>query len=439
MWGGRLGRPGGGPGARRAAPRVRERRAARAARATGVDRRCRAEARPERRRAAAAPPPPRRRRAQPCFAPPPPIFPASPAQPPPPPPRSPALSSITQVPAGHDRQRQHAAGALPRPRLHPLLQLQRRPRLAQAGLRVRPRPKLAAAPCCRRLLPAPKRACPAGGLAGRVDGRCRPGWPAGSTARGAGSACVARPTLVHRRAGALISCAHVHPCPPPALPQLRQPERQLDVRQLARRRRRRRCRRPRGHLPLLCCAPCRGPQRRRAPRAWLRGPGWPRHPAVTALRDEAAAALQEAAAPPLCLLLPPLHCRAFAHRLLPPLRRPAVPQVTVRAFVSSPGATAATPTIGNPNFAGTMGWLRVRGARQGARAPAPCSRLGAAPALGRAAPRCALRKPCPACSSAAAQRGQPKARRPELCWPLSPTCALPPAPAPRRAGHPRRT
>ncbi|PRW59760.1 tyrosinase superfamily [Chlorella sorokiniana] len=33
-------------------------------------------------------------------------------------------------------------------------------------------------------------------------------------------------------------------------------------------------------------------------------------------------------------------------------------EVTVRVFILSPGATAATPTDGNPNFAGTMTWLQ---------------------------------------------------------------------------------
>ena len=36
-----------------------------------------------------------------------------------------------------------------------------------------------------------------------------------------------------------------------------------------------------------------------------------------------------------------------------------LPQITVRVFVLSPGANAATPTEGNPKFVGTMSWLQV--------------------------------------------------------------------------------
>lgn len=35
-------------------------------------------------------------------------------------------------------------------------------------------------------------------------------------------------------------------------------------------------------------------------------------------------------------------------------------QVTIRVFVLSPGANAATPTRGNPNYAGSITWLQVR-------------------------------------------------------------------------------
>lgn len=43
---------------------------------------------------------------------------------------------------------------------------------------------------------------------------------------------------------------------------------------------------------------------------------------------------------------------------MPAARRPS-PQVTIRVFVFSPGAIAATPTTGNPNFAGEITWLQA--------------------------------------------------------------------------------
>ena len=46
--------------------------------------------------------------------------------------------------------------------------------------------------------------------------------------------------------------------------------------------------------------------------------------------------------------------RILPSRLLSPA------QVTIRVFVLSPGANAATPTRGNPNYAGALSWLQVR-------------------------------------------------------------------------------
>ena len=43
-----------------------------------------------------------------------------------------------------------------------------------------------------------------------------------------------------------------------------------------------------------------------------------------------------------------------------PVHLACSPQITVRVFVLSPGANAATPTEGNPKYAGAMSWLQVR-------------------------------------------------------------------------------